>query len=323
VGDEEGGEEAVTVYFIKSDCGRIKIGYTMHESAANRVSHIQVASPRKLELLVTVPGDRDTEKRLHRRFSEEHVRGEWFRFSGRIQSLVEYIRTFGKTEGWEGAHVDPEGFATHVESGNRPEDFVPQMATVEWKAALERGAEPRKRPLSWKDLYSRWTMAGDTNSDSDRAEHRIQDRESSRWASPMAFWFDAKDNLTSEAWRQGVSQTAWHLLDLATTPERTAALWMTILLHQWDSGSVRARYRFPEAVGARDTLAEFWGRDVPKWHARSTIVVPRDVVTPDRSLIRVTEFVEYARMLRDLVWGSHRLMFVWPEGYYEIAEEAA
>jgi hypothetical protein len=66
------------IYFVQDQATCfIKIGYAAE--ARNRLSGLQVGNPLQLVLLATMPGDRDSEAALHRRFAEYHTRGEWFR----------------------------------------------------------------------------------------------------------------------------------------------------------------------------------------------------------------------------------------------------
>lgn len=66
------------IYFIQeSSRGLIKIGLAVDPQS--RLIELQVGSPHTLTLLLVVDGDRDDERRLHRRFSRHRVRGEWFK----------------------------------------------------------------------------------------------------------------------------------------------------------------------------------------------------------------------------------------------------
>lgn len=66
------------VYFIQSQgTHTIKIGYTAGQ-AQNRLKDLQTAHPYQLNLLATLPGDRNHEKSLHQRFAEYRLKGEWF-----------------------------------------------------------------------------------------------------------------------------------------------------------------------------------------------------------------------------------------------------
>ena len=64
------------IYFIRSQNGRIKIGYTAN--IAKRMADLQTAHPEPLSLIVAIPGDMSAERALHRRFMADRLEGEWF-----------------------------------------------------------------------------------------------------------------------------------------------------------------------------------------------------------------------------------------------------
>lgn len=65
------------VYFVQGvDGGPIKIGTSRDVGA--RIADLQCASPVRLRLLGSVPGDATLERRLHRRLAHHRVHGEWF-----------------------------------------------------------------------------------------------------------------------------------------------------------------------------------------------------------------------------------------------------
>lgn len=68
------------IYFAKADIlGHIKIGFTDDTDAEGRIRELQVGCPTRLSLMGTIPGGRETESDLHRRFAFAHLHGEWFR----------------------------------------------------------------------------------------------------------------------------------------------------------------------------------------------------------------------------------------------------
>lgn len=66
------------LYVVRHEHGFIKIG--LSNDPWSRVSSLQTSSPYDLELWLVVSAifAQDVEKRLHREFSEFHIRGEWF-----------------------------------------------------------------------------------------------------------------------------------------------------------------------------------------------------------------------------------------------------
>lgn len=79
------------VYFIRAKAsGLIKIGYSGNVEA--RLSQLQTGSAETLELAAVVEGPPELERALHRAYAEERFRGEWFRPSMRLRTLVEGVR---------------------------------------------------------------------------------------------------------------------------------------------------------------------------------------------------------------------------------------
>lgn len=66
------------VYFIQSvNGGPVKIGIAKSVSA--RLAVLQGAQPYALNIIATVPdGGREMEKKLHQRFADRRINGEWF-----------------------------------------------------------------------------------------------------------------------------------------------------------------------------------------------------------------------------------------------------
>lgn len=65
------------IYFIQcGENGLIKIGYSY--SPEKRLSELQTGSPIPLKILTTIPGDIDSEFKLHKQFDDFRANGEWF-----------------------------------------------------------------------------------------------------------------------------------------------------------------------------------------------------------------------------------------------------
>lgn len=66
------------IYFIQSeDGGPIKIGFS--EDPKTRLVALQTHNPAKLQILSVIEGSSDDETRLHKKFADHKVQGEWFR----------------------------------------------------------------------------------------------------------------------------------------------------------------------------------------------------------------------------------------------------
>lgn len=70
-------ESSNTIYFIESrDAGLIKIGFTTNPD--RRIKSLKTASPNKLRVIMTMPGTREDERKLHEKFAHLRQQGEWF-----------------------------------------------------------------------------------------------------------------------------------------------------------------------------------------------------------------------------------------------------
>lgn len=74
------------VYFIADDNGFIKIGWS--GDVAQRLADLQSAHARPLKVVLQIPGDAATERKMHKLFAEYRMSGEWFRHGSRIKSFV-------------------------------------------------------------------------------------------------------------------------------------------------------------------------------------------------------------------------------------------
>lgn len=74
------------IYFISVDDELVKIGHTTNLSA--RLRSLRTAHPKELRILLVIPGSRDDEQELHRRFAEFGVGREWFKLAEPISSFI-------------------------------------------------------------------------------------------------------------------------------------------------------------------------------------------------------------------------------------------
>lgn len=79
-----------SVYFIEAGKGgHIKIGVAVDVGA--RLKDLQSANPQTLRVIVAVPGNFKDERRLHRRFKDERLNGEWFRGDGAVRAFADSL----------------------------------------------------------------------------------------------------------------------------------------------------------------------------------------------------------------------------------------
>ncbi len=76
------------VYFVEAvGTGLVKIG--LSADPMKRVGSLRIACPVDIVVRAIVPGDRDLERSLHRRFAQHWARGEWFRMTPDIVSFMD------------------------------------------------------------------------------------------------------------------------------------------------------------------------------------------------------------------------------------------
>ena len=78
------------VYMIQAgQNGPVKIGYA--EDVAKRLHNLQLGNHEKLKVLRLFKGGAAEETRLHERFADNHLRGEWHHFCQAMMGDVELI----------------------------------------------------------------------------------------------------------------------------------------------------------------------------------------------------------------------------------------
>jgi hypothetical protein len=92
------------VYFISADDDLVKIGYTT--SLNSRLRSLRTAHPKELRILFVIPGSRDDEQELHRRFADFCVGREWFK---RCDAINDYITDQLTMRVYTVARIEPRG----------------------------------------------------------------------------------------------------------------------------------------------------------------------------------------------------------------------
>ena len=81
------------IYFItQEDRKYVKIGFTSVPISL-RLKGLQTGNPHKLSVIDTMDGGVQSERNLHKLFSEDHYSGEWFVYSDSIKEYLQGIRT--------------------------------------------------------------------------------------------------------------------------------------------------------------------------------------------------------------------------------------
>jgi hypothetical protein len=96
------------IYFVgamlNGEPQAIKIGFTAKDHS-DRVSSLQIGNHLELEALATIPGDMRTERELHARFAEHHLRGEWFAPHQSLLARVAIGSLPGRRDGRQKQHA--------------------------------------------------------------------------------------------------------------------------------------------------------------------------------------------------------------------------
>lgn len=81
-------KENAYVYVIgNKEMNICKIGFT--NNIFKRIIAIQTGCPFKLEIFCVVEGSVQTEKKLHEKYKDLRMNGEWFRYEGKLKESVE------------------------------------------------------------------------------------------------------------------------------------------------------------------------------------------------------------------------------------------
>lgn len=79
--------DSVTYFIQGEDGGPIKIGRSNRNGVEQRLAHLQIGSAVKLRITCVLDGDQ--EAKLHYRFRDLHIAGEWFYPHPRLASVAE------------------------------------------------------------------------------------------------------------------------------------------------------------------------------------------------------------------------------------------
>ena len=89
---EEMAAREPIIYFIACGDDLIKIGHTTN--LPSRLRSLRTATPQELRVLLVVPGTRDDEQELHRKFAAHRAGREWF---SRCDAITEFISSHRMT----------------------------------------------------------------------------------------------------------------------------------------------------------------------------------------------------------------------------------
>ena len=89
------------VYFIQAgnSDGPIKIGICKSDKVLNRLNGLQVGNPYPLVVLGVVPGNSILERKLHDKFQDSRLVGEWFDVSYKLEEFL--LECILRREDWD------------------------------------------------------------------------------------------------------------------------------------------------------------------------------------------------------------------------------
>jgi hypothetical protein len=150
------------VYFMKpvGAAGPVKIGCS--GVPLQRLENLSTWAPEPLEIVVTIPGDFDTERSIHETFADLHSHREWFRADQRLTDLMQKLLDgvplakavdLGGTRyklGKKAAH-----WARHPEKRLRC-SYSHRLGWAERKSGKERPDDIRGIMYRWEGRHPDW-----------------------------------------------------------------------------------------------------------------------------------------------------------------------
>lgn len=105
--ENDGDCRETCIYVIQEENqGHVKIGISDDPEA--RLASMQTCNPRELSLVLAITGCKHVEKLIHGDLFGHRIRGEWFRYEGRVVETVEALLEIDEAEwdeafGWSAA----------------------------------------------------------------------------------------------------------------------------------------------------------------------------------------------------------------------------
>ena len=80
-------KDSVVYFFLSTETCRVKIGYA--ENLDRRHRSISTGAGMELKIALVIRGGRDKEKAYHHRFKQYRLKGEWFRYEGKLKTFID------------------------------------------------------------------------------------------------------------------------------------------------------------------------------------------------------------------------------------------
>ena len=154
------------IYFLQAgDGGDIKIGFTDKDDVAIRMRTLQTANGKRLRCLGTMPGNKELEDTLHRRFAAfaviDGVDNEWFQPVPDLLAIIPSsgLPSCGKVEVVE-QHITIKVMTIgRKQMSAKLLDQIPHKAIIPWFEMLDYTADTIQEGTSINDFLSTFDLA--------------------------------------------------------------------------------------------------------------------------------------------------------------------
>jgi hypothetical protein len=126
----------------------IKIGFSTN--VRHRLKSLATSNCHDIRLLATIPGGRELEQRFHQCFHAHRIRGEFFRYEGRLFSFLEFVGQGKLPVAWQ--HLEdtsPERIERRYEEQRQRRIAERRKTKAEEDAYYARLVTERKQRLGW------------------------------------------------------------------------------------------------------------------------------------------------------------------------------
>jgi hypothetical protein len=304
----------VTIYFIRAvDCGRIKIGYTDAPTPDARLNGMRTGCPSELEILAFCPGPQEREQELHSILGRDNVRGEWFKPTKRVLSLVGYAKQFGTTDGW---FTDLDPLKVALKRGGVRERHVAELDSI-WSLVLKEPPEERRclrEGQSFEEIIARhWAPIAISSKLA--VVHQCSGRAFGFCVETS--WVDRFTDRPADVSR-GATATAAEIAAADHNDLAVAAIWIQAALrHCLGRRQDLITGQIPEAPWLAREAERIHAVD---YHAKVTETLPMDIGIPFRSVVSAAEFVTQVALVQAATSARFAIVADYTVGAYEPIE---
>lgn len=300
----------MTIYFIASPTGHIKVGFTESSDPAPRLSGLQTGCPVTLEILAHCPGTNSDERRVHQMLAAHRTTGEWFTATREVLAVVAYVRSFNSLEGAETALADPGSIASFAKSFGSLEgfDYSTELTIEENKWQLRKDEAklfngPYDLAFDWRDVMRIWRSACSLD------DSRFIVGPKSGSVFEEIYWIEnAKQRARFFSAKAGVEATAWALAK-AKTDDELVAIWLTACAKElYGRGDFLEEDLVKRIPRIKELMALTRQHTTLSYHSRCTSVLPILFPLPIRCVCDLDDFVRLCALTRCAVWTQYSII---------------